>query len=1116
MAEERPRRLAAVWFADIVGYTDLSARDEDLALRVVRELQRISKKHCQARGGRVVKLMGDAVLTVFDSVDGAVRAAVVLRDEFLASDEAKAAEVSIRIGVHVGEVADGPDGDVNGDAVNVASRIERVAEPGQVVISQMAYFTIQQRTSMEVEDLGEHELKGLPGPIRLYNIRLVDELGTEGIRDLLQEAIAPLQLLDLEDMGGMGEIYLARDPGLRRNLAVKVLKSELATDAKARARFQREATVIAGLSHPNVITIHSVGELKDETPYFVMDYIEGGSLADRLEEEGPLSVPETRRILGEVASALQAAHAKGIVHRDIKAANVLWDLESGRALVTDWGIAALDPTIDLAPETRLTETGMFIGSPQYMSPEQLAKDEVGPETDLYSLGLLAFELLTGHGPFPAETPREIMISHLREEPPSLSSLRDEVDPDFDATMARCLAKNPRERPTAESIARRFAPGTDSLLEWPPPGLDTLRGQINPCTLALGIGAILLLQAVIILFATSVPWDGFLTDPGIFEWAPLLASAILAVAGSLCLVVGSWLLLRIGLRTQRGIGLGYGWMTVLEILVDHRRDGGLLIAGDREYAVLSERERTRLRRGRVALSLSILLAALLPLILLPLLLALSTWTGLGWYRVLALSIIPTLLIALGGAVWEGRWSWRLRVPRRAITRRRKRLESLSPLVRPWYQVFEVARGGSLPGRGSQARGWAGPLTSVALAGVLGLGLFLVAMHVFLAVSFPAITGGTMPKFSATKEKVDFIRRVRWLRPPLDPAAGPEEAGQLMRAILEMDAEAFWTTERIPDFTIEGSRLLAGSPLYPPYRLDGDSVIVLALGGLSPEEKAYLAGFAGDPRLPLFERMAELPLYDPTWFGFLGDRQLEWSLSAPRYSPLREVAYHNLARAALAVSEGDFDAAEAMLRQNLSVGLLLADNGTWLIETLIGAVVGRLGVTGLEEVYLARGSHDLASRMQRSWSAPDQGAAATADLALAELQRPEEDRNSFLAIISDSTHVRSVRWDLLRGLPVMQSCASLERILWGPPPQFTRLLEEVRPQLVRYPGEDARFRGIAEDVERTSALSWDEFCEQSGTRCRQGAFLAFLGDMASRLTGNPRLDACTKWVAWASDW
>ena len=190
MTQDRPRRLAAVWFADIVGYTDLFARDEDLALRVVRELQRIAKKHCQARGGRVVKLMGDAVLAVFDSADGAVRAAISLRDEFLGSREAKTAEVSLRIGVHVGEVADSPDGDVYGDAVNVASRVERVAVSGQVALSQGAYVLLQQRTGMEFEDLGEFDLKGVPGPVRLYSAELIEEEETAGIRELLQEAIA--------------------------------------------------------------------------------------------------------------------------------------------------------------------------------------------------------------------------------------------------------------------------------------------------------------------------------------------------------------------------------------------------------------------------------------------------------------------------------------------------------------------------------------------------------------------------------------------------------------------------------------------------------------------------------------------------------------------------------------------------------------------------------------------------------------------------------------------------------------------------------------------------------------------------------------------------------------
>ena len=168
MTQNRPRRLAAVWVADIVGYDDLSARDEDLAMRAVWELQRIAKKHCQARGGRLVKLMGDAVLTEFDGAEGAVRAAVGLRDEFLASEEAKAGEVSLQVGVHVGEVADGPDGDIYGEAVNVASRLQSVAGKGQILITEDNYKLI--RESFKCEKVGEVTLKNKVSPVTVYEV----------------------------------------------------------------------------------------------------------------------------------------------------------------------------------------------------------------------------------------------------------------------------------------------------------------------------------------------------------------------------------------------------------------------------------------------------------------------------------------------------------------------------------------------------------------------------------------------------------------------------------------------------------------------------------------------------------------------------------------------------------------------------------------------------------------------------------------------------------------------------------------------------------------------------------------------------------------------------------
>ena len=813
-----------------------------------------------------------------------------------------------------------------------------------------------------------------------------------------------------------------------------------------------------------------------------------------------------------MASALQAAHAKGIVHRDIKAGNVLWDLDTGRALVTDWGIAALDSTMDLAPETRLTKTGMFIGSPQYMSPEQLAGDEVGPETDIYSLGLLAFELLTGRGPYAGETPREVMISHLREEPMALSDVRDDVDPDFAAAVARCLAKTPGDRPTAESLSRRFAPGTDSQLEWPPPGLEPLLGRFTRSSLPLGAGSVLLALAVTEHLVFAAPaWDAYLGSQGLPGGAVLVRSACWAIAGVLSLLTGLWLLFRAGIHARAAVGLGYGWMTVLETLADGRGDAGLLIAGDREYAGLKEAERTRLRKGRIGHSITILLAAFLPLILLPSFLALSSALALGAPAILYCSLSPSVLIVLAGTLWKERWANRLRPVRRAFARRSRKLETLSPLVRPWYAVFDAVRGGSLPARGDQGRGWLGPLASGVVGGGLVLGLFVVGMYCFLAIAFPNVLAVTLPRFSTTQEKYEVVNRVRWLRPPLDSTAGPQEAGALLGAITEMDADAAWTVERVADSTIPGSDLLDSGPFGPPYRLNLDSIFVLAQRGLSPAEKAYLAGFAGDPRLPLLERLAELPTYDPTWTVTLGEGDLFYSLPFPTYSRIREVAYHNMARAGLAVSNGDYEAAERFMQQNLSAGLLMADNAHWLIEALIGTVVGGMGARGLEQIYRARGDHELAARMQMSWGVSVQ--EEPADQTLQRLERADAEENplSIVQMLTDTTSLRSIRWEQLAFLPLIHSCATFQWVLRGPPPRFTQLLEQIQPQLVRYPGEDALLRSMVETADRISAMSWEEYRDQMGVSSERGALLAWLGEVASRLTGNPRLDACTKVVA-----
>ncbi len=284
------------------------------------------------------------------------------------------------------------------------------------------------------------------------------------LAERLRQALAPNLLLVREiGAGGMARVFLAREPALKRLVAVKVLSGELASTDAGRARFEREAQAVAGLSHPNVVAVHSVGELADGAPYFIMQYVEGRSMADRIEREGALSIAEAHRALGEVAAALAAAHKQGIIHRDIKPANVLYEDATGRCLVSDFGIAAIgrEPA---QVNTKLTATGVIIGTPQYMSPEQLLAEPVTDKTDVYSLGLLAHELLCGTAPFKGTSPHELIAAHLRDVPARLSVRRSDVDPELDAVVARCLEKDAANRPTADEVARRLIPGGEALLE----------------------------------------------------------------------------------------------------------------------------------------------------------------------------------------------------------------------------------------------------------------------------------------------------------------------------------------------------------------------------------------------------------------------------------------------------------------------------------------------------------------------------------------------------------------------------------------------------------------------------------------------------------------------------
>jgi serine/threonine protein kinase len=252
--------------------------------------------------------------------------------------------------------------------------------------------------------------------------------------------------------GGMGVVYHARDERLKRQVAIKVLPPELAFREEIRIRFLREAETAARLSHPHVVPIHSVGEGPDGLVYFVMAYIDGEPLSEKLKRRGRLPPEETRRILVETSDALSAAHALGIIHRDVKPDNILLEGSRGRVVVTDFGIAkALSST----SSGGLTGTGVAIGTPHYMSPEQAAGErEIDGRSDLYSLGVVGFQMLVGELPFTAPTVAGLLMKHITEQVPLITERRPECPDDLAACVMRCLEKEPEARwPTADALRR---------------------------------------------------------------------------------------------------------------------------------------------------------------------------------------------------------------------------------------------------------------------------------------------------------------------------------------------------------------------------------------------------------------------------------------------------------------------------------------------------------------------------------------------------------------------------------------------------------------------------------------------------------------------------------------
>jgi len=419
----------------------------------------------------------------------------------------------------------------------------------------------------------------VPSPVTDDSHAPVPPLSPEFVA--LQRAVAGRYSLERElGRGGMGIVFLARDVALDRPVAIKLLPPSLAVLPDLRARFLREARTAAGLSHPNIVPIHAVDHLGDMV-FFVMGFVDGESLGQRVRRGGPLTPSAVVRVVQEIAWALAYAHGRGVIHRDIKPDNILIEKGSGRALVTDFGIARL------TDQTGVTGKGEILGTVHYMSPEQASGDATDGRSDLYSLGVTAYYALTGTLPFDGDNLPAVISSIVTQPAPDVGARRRGVPPRLAEAIDRCLVKTPAQRfPSGEALAEAVAAAHTAPYE-PAPQIRHLIRVARELDIWLGF-LLLLAYLAPTLVRTLLP-----TEPGSLVWIGIMLGAQLIAAPATLLSA---------MRRVLTAGLGPADVRVaLEHAVASRLEEDRMIHGDSTITPPPER-RAVWRAGGLGLSL----------------------------------------------------------------------------------------------------------------------------------------------------------------------------------------------------------------------------------------------------------------------------------------------------------------------------------------------------------------------------------------------------------------------------------------------------------------------------------------------------------------------------------
>ncbi|MDB4890903.1 MAG: serine/threonine protein kinase [Gemmatimonadetes bacterium] len=868
----------------------------------------------------------------------------------------------------------------------------------------------------------------------------IHTLEHDAVAVALQEALgARVLLIRTIGEGGMGRVYLARDPQLKRFVAVKVLLQSQATNAESHARFQREAQSIAAISHPNVVQIYGVGELPDGRPYFIMQYVAGGSMAERLTRSGPLPVEAAETVIGDVAAALAAAHRRGIIHRDVKPANVLWDEDGERATVSDFGIAALQPTEDAENDIRITGSGMAVGSPAYMSPEQILTEPVTAKSDIYALGLLGYELLTGRGPYHATKPSDVVAAHLRDSPRRLSEARTDIPETLQDLLLRCLAKDQEDRPTAEEVMLAMTPGAADALEWPPPGLERLRGALWGLAPPIALGAAFLLVPLIFLVEVGSfsVGESALAMPLFLAVSMLFASAAFIRAAQ-----RTWVLGNVLVRSSR---LGYGWGTVVEVMADRRGDTGSVIAGTREYGSLPVAERTTLRVLRVVQALALFSAT--PLALVAAILALMLRReGSSSFATATLSVFVLVgSVGVLARLYEGVRLSRIR-RKRAERPHHKNESTLAP---SWYAAFERSREGQGFGRGSAVNG-----VMTALLVSSGALLVLFCAAAILAASVITVAGQVFNSRSIAFAYSELVSTAQSppgggsYRIPTDGRVTPIEAGEALLAINSATnkRKASPLERRVNNDYPPWHRVVPPRDVFPASKemTWTSAAILTAAKGLTPAQREALMRASAHPArdelshvalassADLYGALLRLPLIKPLY---------PFDFPVVILVGLRDAAESHAALAALDVADQRPLDAERHAREIISVGELVLDmhQGINLGE---GRRLVEQGVGTLEAVYVATGRERDARVLLDSMVASTRTNPRRIRPGIEGLQRA----------MRDTTIARGARMELLLPL-VMRVCADPKELLFGVDEDYRRDVRYARDSLARYPSERA---------------------------------------------------------------